>query len=150
MAHSSTILDPLERGAAAFAVGRILRVTEEGRPFVDFPGNTAGAIEARIATEPRCDPGEEWPPVLIVFENGDPSLPIIIGFVRAKITAKPARGEKRRVRRLVFDAEEEVVLKCGRSSVLLRRDGKIVIKGGNIVSRASGTNKVQGSVVHLN
>ena len=150
MAHGNTVLDPLELGAAAFAVGRIVRITEEGTLFVDFPGNTAGAIAARISTEPPCDPGEEWPPVLLVFENRDPLLPIVIGFVRGKITVKPAREEKRRVRKLVFDAEEEVVLKCGRSSVLLRRDGKIVIKGGNIVSRASGTNKVQGGVVHLN
>jgi hypothetical protein len=151
MAHCKAILDPLDLGATAFAVvGRIVRITSEGVPVVDFPGNAAGVIEARIAAEPPGEPSGQWPPVLLVFENGDPSLPIVIGFVREKITAKPAPEEKRRVRKLVFDAEEEVVLQCGKSSVLLRRDGKILIKGGNIVSRASGTNKVQGGVVRLN
>jgi hypothetical protein len=150
MARYNTVLDPSGLEAALFAVGRIVQITPEGVLVVDFPGNAAGPIEARVSIEPPEDPSDEWPPVLLAFENGDPLLPIVIGFVRRKMRATSAREGKRRVRKLVFDAEEEVVLQCGKSSVLLRRDGKIVIKGGNIVSRASGTNKVQGGVVRLN
>ena|SRR3974377_178929 len=132
-------------GLAVLILGRIVRSSPDDMPMVDYPGNPAGPLLARIATEMPSAPIETWPPVLLAFENGDPRLPIIIGFVRKKINR-----ERRRVPKLVFEAEDEVLLQCGKSSVLLRRDGKIIIKGGDIVSRASGSNKVRGATVRLN
>jgi Domain of unknown function (DUF6484) len=133
-------------GSPGVVVASIMGITPEDIPIVDYPGNPAGPMEARVATDlPSCHP-DDWPPVLLAFENGDPLLPIVVGLVRRSVKPKPAAP----VRKLLFDAEEEVLLQCGKSSILLRRDGKIVIKGGNIVSRASGTNKVQGGAVRLN
>ena len=150
MTEINSLVDLVGLGRPAVAVGQIVRITPEDLPIVDYPGNQGGPVQARIAVEPPLDRVFGWPPVLLAFENGDPVRPIIVGFVREKVKASALLSKSRRVRKLVFDAEEEILLRCGKSSVLLRRDGRIVIKGGDVVSRASGTNKVQGGAVRLN
>jgi hypothetical protein len=51
---------------------------------------------------------------------------------------------------VTFDAKEEILLRCGKSSILLRKNGKIVIKGTNLISRSSASNKIKGSSVNIN
>jgi hypothetical protein len=150
MTETSSVVDFIGVATSAMALGHIVRITPEDIPVVDYYGNPTGPLEARIATDPPAECSGNWPPVLLAFENGDPTLPVIVGFVRRTMKAGPRQWESRRVRKLVLGAEEEILLRCGKSSVLLRRDGKIVIKGGDILSRASGTNKVQGGTIRLN
>lgn len=144
-------------------IGHIVRITEEGQALVDYPGNQSRTLEARSIIEVLSTCGgdrEEKTPVLLVFENGNPDLPIIVGIVRDNVrspilqevvraTERPREGlvDKKRI---VFDAEEEIVLQCGKGSITLKRDGKIVLKGTDIVSRASRTNKIQGGSVKIN
>lgn len=137
-------------------VGRIAGFTADGAALVDFPGNTAEPRPART-TVTLERPTQDEPvlvPVLLVFENGDPSLPIIIGLVRE--TAAPAKqgGESREVRvdgeRVVIEGQKEVVLRCGESAIVLRRDGKVIIRGAEITSRAKRSNKLKGATVHIN
>jgi hypothetical protein len=146
------------------AVGRIVRVSEEGRAFVDWPGNPAGAMEARsiVETVRECDPADvEGIPVLLAFENGDPSLPIVIGVIRdtvgpsasgqaATLSVERPKDAALDGRTVLLDAREVILLRCGKSSILLRKDGKIIVKGTEIVSRASGTNKIRGAAVKIN
>ena len=49
-----------------------------------------------------------------------------------------------------FEAREEIVLRCGEGSITLRHDGKIVIKGTHLLSRASGVNRIKGGQVNIN
>lgn len=147
-----------------FCVGRIIEITEDGRALVDYPGNPMGSVEARtvITTSFLRDQNVEALPVLLVFENGDPALPIILGIIRDSLYA-PALPEEitlpieDRLRDVILDgkkvaleAKEKIVLRCGKSSVTLRKDGKILVKGTQIVSRASGTNKIKGAAVRIN
>jgi hypothetical protein len=53
-------------------------------------------------------------------------------------------------RRLVLEGHEEIVLRCGRGSITLTANGKIVLKGTELVSRSSGTNKIRGAAVNIN
>lgn len=68
--------------------------------------------------------------------------------------AKLAKDEHRDVRvdgrRLLLDAYQEVVLRCGKSSIVLRKDGKIVVRGVEIVSQAARVNKIRGGAVQIN
>jgi hypothetical protein len=148
-----------------FRVGWIVRVTPEGKALVDFLGNAQGAVEARSLLG-AVAPGAagvalEGRPVLLVFEEGDPSWPIILGIVgdrlvpEAPVVEAPPPVPRPRDgvidgKRIVFDAKEEIVLRCGKSSITLRKDGKVVVLGAELVSRASGTNKIKGSAVKIN
>lgn len=53
-------------------------------------------------------------------------------------------------KRVVIEGEEEVVLMCGESSITLKQNGKIVIRGKYLLSRASGVNRILGGSVEVN
>jgi hypothetical protein len=137
-------------------VGRIMRFTVDGHPLVDFPGNLLGSLEARsmASTAPLLGRHECINlPVLLVFENGDPGLPIIVGFVADTFLAQSYQEDPNVSvdgKTIVFNATCEIVLQSGKSSLTLRSDGKIVIKGAKIVSRSSGEQKIRGASVQLN
>jgi hypothetical protein len=148
----------------SFCVGQIVQITHDGRALVDFPGNLMGPVAARSIIDAPSEhghPGKASIPVLLVFENGDPSLPIIMGMIRDTICPFAASQEITLSRQqpcdvitdgrtMIFDAKEEIILRCGKSSVTLTKDGKIVIKGAEIVSRSSGTHKIKGASVRIN
>jgi Domain of unknown function (DUF6484) len=158
-------LHPLRQRMIAenyLAVGRIVGIVADGRALVDFPGNDQGSVVARstIRDLPQSlDLTTNSLSVLLFFEGGDPSSPVIIGIVCDTLSANPdeqtvcAPQRAETIldgKRLILDAQEEIVLNCGKSSVTLRKDGKIIIKGTDIVSRASGANKLRGATVQIN
>ena len=51
---------------------------------------------------------------------------------------------------VVLEAEQEIVLRCGKGSLTLTADGRIVMKGVEITSRAQRTHKIRGAVVNIN
>jgi hypothetical protein len=93
--------------------------------------------------------------VVLMFEDGDPQRPIIMGVLRTPqawpLPEPPgqlevdADGE-----RLIVTAKEELVLRCGKSCITLHRDGKISIRGVHVVSHAAGVNRIRGGSVQLN
>ena len=92
--------------------------------------------------------------LVVVCEGGDVFRPIVIGRVlpppvptRAAPPEALAEADGERV---VVDAEREIVLRCGDSSITLTRAGKVIIKGRYIVSQSSGYNKIKGAAVDIN
>lgn len=90
---------------------------------------------------------------------GDGEAPLILGVVNdtvapATVLADGAFGPLESAtadgRRLVFEARQEVVLKCGEASITLLANGRVVIKGTELVSRARGANKIRGATVSIN
>jgi hypothetical protein len=53
-------------------------------------------------------------------------------------------------RRVTVSGKDEIVLKCGEASITLRRNGRIVIKGTYVETRAAGTNRIKGGSVQIN
>jgi hypothetical protein len=53
-------------------------------------------------------------------------------------------------KRVVIDARDEIVLRCGKASITLRRNGRIVIRGTYVETRAEGVNRIQGGSVQIN
>ena len=50
----------------------------------------------------------------------------------------------------MIEAEEEMILCCGKSSITLKKNGKIILRGTDLVSRSSGGNKIRGATVKIN
>lgn len=146
----------LQRAAVC---GWIAEIDAEGRVRVDFNGNTAGPLPARSVVDihPDALPGDGSPAaVLLEFERGNALAPIIVGLLReARITPRAAEPVARwggaiESERLLFEARQEVVLRCGESSITLQADGRIVIKGSRLLSRATETNRIRGASVAIN
>lgn len=95
--------------------------------------------------------------VVLVFEQGDPRRPIVMGVLQEQSTtlrdarpSVPLVSVDADVDRYVVTAEREIVLRCGDASITLTRAGKVIIKGAYIVSRSSGYNKIKGAAVDIN
>lgn len=66
---------------------------------------------------------------------------------RARAVPDEARIDGRRV---LIEGAEEIVLQCGKASLTLRRDGKIVLRGVNVVSEADQVQRIRGGTVKIN
>ena len=149
-----------QTAAPAMCLGQLVAVTSNGMPLVDFPGNVHGPVEAKTIVQfDASKMGEQSVDVLLSFLDPDKSLPIIVGFVSDTISSpKDAASDTPRAsttavvdgQRLVLTAEREIELRCGKSSITLRKDGRLLIKGVDLVSRASRTNRIKGGSVAIN
>lgn len=96
---------------------------------------------------------------LIVFENELPDRPIVVGLLNPapdetapEAPAAPPATLDATVdgRRVVLDAQEEIVLRCGDASITLRRDGRVLIRGAYVETRSAGMNRIKGGSVRIN
>ena len=64
------------------------------------------------------------------------------------------RSEVARVARipeeLLIDAQKQITIRCGESSITLTAAGKIILRGKYIVSRSSGVQRIKGGSVQIN
>jgi hypothetical protein len=91
--------------------------------------------------------------VALMFEEGDRGRPLIIGVLQNPLApAPPANLVQASVdgETITLNAESEIVLRCGKATIMLTRDGKVTIRGTYLLSRASGTNRIQGGSIELN
>ncbi len=145
------------------SIGYIVEITPEGVALVDFPENTGQPIQARSALSRQDQPLIDALPikVILMFENDDIRLPVVTALVRDTLFSENGALElgdsKSEVtdaevdgRRITFEAKEEIRMNCGKSTIILNKNGKIIIKGAQILSRSSGANKIKGSSVNIN
>lgn len=160
--------------------------------FPESPHSAAQLPAARLATVVACDEdgnvwvacGERAPlparlamsvslealrtavddrqQAVLVFENGDPSLPLIIGLMQGRATkqiadaslvdqrANPVLDADADGKRVRVTAQEEIVLQCGPASITLRRNGRVVIRGTYVETHSEGTNRIKGGQVQIN
>jgi hypothetical protein len=153
------VLEREPRLSESPVLGTLLSVTEEGVPLVDYPRNSHGPLPAKVACDLAPEQAVAGSSVLLVFENGDGQYPVILGAVsdrlpvssRDLVSTRRWKGEVALDgRRLVIEAREEIVLRCGKGSITVRADGKVLIKGTELVSRSSGVNKIRGALVNIN
>jgi hypothetical protein len=133
-------------------IGILVGLNEQRQPLVAFPGNPRreGAIAKSSVRLGLQDIGFE---VALLFENGDPKQPMVIGRIQ-----NPERGVGDSLQvtagvdgeRLTLKADREIVLKCGKASITLTRAGKIILRGNYLLSRSSGVNRIKGGSVQIN
>lgn len=138
-------------------IGILVGIDDSGTPLVVYPGSPSDvglAARATIALD-RDEIGCE---VALLFENGDTCRPLIIGRIRhpQKPANKPSESAPAPATAqidgevLTFNAEKEIVLRCGRASITLTRAGKVLIRGSYLLSRSSGANRIKGGSIQLN
>jgi hypothetical protein len=140
---------------AEVVIGRISGIGAGGAPIVDFPENPAGEPVPATATA-RYDLESVGRKVALMFLEGDPARPLAIGLVaqpngREAVDASAAAVEPvQPPERLTLAAAQEIVLQCGRASIVLTRVGKVLLRGAYVCSRSSGMQRITGASVHIN
>jgi hypothetical protein len=130
-------------------------MTDNGRtPLVLYPGQpTTAALRARTVIDLHGRHiGES---VVLMFENGNPALPVVMGVILQKdgwpLAQQPAQVEvEADGQRMVVGAKEQLVLRCGKASITLTKAGKVLIQGSYVSSRSTGVNRIKGGSVQLN
>jgi hypothetical protein len=105
------------------------------RPGPEFEPSTEPQFEPQ--PEPEFDPMREPDQVEFVagISEHDPLDPLDM------------RVDGRRVE---IEAADEIVLRCGQASIVLRRNGRIVIRGTYVETRSRGVNRIKGGSVEIN
>lgn len=121
---------------------------DKGAPLVVFPGNAADhAIPARsLRPLSEADIGAE---MALLFEDGRRDRPLIIGRI-----VEPVRSDATTVIRdgetVKLTAKERIELRVGKAALILEKDGHVTIRGTDLVSHATGSNRIRGGSVNLN
>jgi hypothetical protein len=165
--------EPASAPAAPIALpilGWIAGAAADGAVLVDFEGNARGPLPARstVALDANAvlSALASRQGVVLLFERGDPALPLIVGLVQPQagtpllelMLPEPsgeAEGEAPRVatvdgERVSIEGQDEIVLRCGEASITLRRNGKVIIRGAYVETHAAGTNRIKGGSVRIN
>ena len=160
-------------------LGTIIHLNSVGQPMVNFPLNpeqeSISAITTLALTSQHISRQ-----VALLFNQGDLSQPIVIGLIHSPLQAMldnfqqdqqaPSKQELPAIddnrvelaahldtddvcvdgKRLTFEAKDEMVFKCGESSITLTKEGKVLIRGKYLLNRSSGVNRIMGGSVQVN
>ncbi len=125
----------------------------DGAALVVFPSNARDhAIPARSLTP--LSPEHTGSEVALLFEDGDLSRPLIIGRIIEPVRPAPAATAAPQVIRdgetVKVTSAERIELRVGKASIIMEKDGHITLRGTNLVSHASASNRIRGGSVNLN
>jgi hypothetical protein len=142
--------------------GTLVGLNDAGEPLVVHPWDPSGRPWLARSTVP-LDASQVDREVVVAFEGGDFRKPIILGVLWRPAGEAPAPtpalrpgAERPHVGaevdgdRLVFTAEKEIVLRCGKASLTLTRAGKVLVRGAYLLSHSSGVNRIKGGSVQIN
>ena len=78
---------------------------------------------------------------VLLSRHAEDAPPVVIG--RIGRYGRPAA-------RVTLEAGQTLSLKCGDASVDLRADGKVMVRGDDVLVRAKGTNRIRAGSVAIN
>jgi hypothetical protein len=122
---------------------------DDSAPLVVFPGNPEEtAMPARSLAELSSEMiGSE---VALLFENGDLRKPLIVGRIVDPVRKQTDAHIVRDGETVKITASERLELRCGKSVIIMEKDGHLTVRGTYVVSHATATNRIRGGSVNLN
>lgn len=157
-----------------WATGRAPRVDFEGNELGPLAARSTIPLDPTTILAAIADERG----VLLTFEDGKPQAPIITGLLQpvgdldeapevwhdevagdleGASESEETEGEstglsEARVdgKRVEIEAADEIVLRCGQASIVLRRNGRVIIRGTYVETRSRGVNRIKGSSVEIN
>jgi len=154
--------------ASEIIIGTLVAINGDGQALVDFAQNPSDsaiqAIATTVVTQQQVNRQ-----VALLFNQGDLNKPVIMGFIhsplqdmldnyepqyeteKVELTADLNIDDvKIEGKKVTFEAQEEMVFKCGESSITLTKSGKIMLRGKYLLNRSSGVNRILGGSVQIN
>ena len=115
----------------------------DGKPLLKM--SIAAAPVRAIAQTKQLTESEIGLQFIVMLDCGNPARPIVIGKL-----ASEEKGSRQSSGRMEVEADEELVFKCGKACIKMTSDGTVAIRGANVVTRASHTNRIRGGNVQIN
>jgi len=133
-------------------LARLVALGPDGDPWISCAGERDEPRRAR--TTVALAPTSVGRDVLVCFAGQD-RIPVVLGVLIAPgdLLGEAAASSPDLLidrQRIVLSAQQEVVLRCGKATITLTTDGKVAIKGADIVSTAGRVNRIRGGAVKIN
>jgi hypothetical protein len=138
-------------------IAELVGFGDDGAPVIELSGKRAESCRALRAAALGADAvGRE---VVVAFEDGDVRHPIVLGVLDdgARGSARSSAIAAERAiqidvgdERIELEVDREIVIRCGAASLTLCPDGRIVLRGSHLLSRATGSNRIKGGTVQIN
>jgi len=125
----------------------VVGLDSSGRLLVVLEGDALQrALPALCATEDEISPKDT---VAVTFVQADEARPVVIGKLRTpRFVETSEAGAK--ADDVVLEAGRQLVLRCGKSSLILTRAGKLLLRGAYVSTHSSGVNRIKGASVQIN
>jgi hypothetical protein len=151
MAATAAAPGPLPEGSV---LARLLALGPNGELWIAISeGGDSAPRSAR--TTVALGPDAVGREILVCFA-GPARDPVVVGVVVAPGdgTEAPAASPHLDLlvdrRRIVLTAQQEIVFRCGAASITLTPDGRVVVRGADVISSATRTNRIRGGAVRIN
>lgn len=161
-------------------IGVLAAITEDGQPCVTYPGNlavlpTPARATATISTDSigsevalLFENGDIGKPIIMGIIQTAADIPHLNTTIQQSIENESAKdtvelwspdSESSGLppseviidgKRISLHAQEQLVLRCGKSSITMTRAGKVIIRGAYVSSKSSGANRIKGGSVQIN
>ena len=143
------LFNQLTAGGMHLVQGRIVNIGKEGKLRVKTEGTGARIL---------CDFLQTSAGPLPILYLGTPVLCIVheskgyvLGVIKPYIAGDDQQEEQKQdPTQLKLEAAESIELTCGQSTLSMEKNGKIVLRGADITTRAFGANKIKGASVRIN
>lgn len=143
--------DPITAAAAGrAALASIIELTELGDVGVVVPGSPPLRLRCdvlRTADRPTLSLtlGAH---VLVMLPGAGEERGVVLGLVAPYETPRPAGAAV--PSELTLEASRRIEIKVGESALTMDAEGRVLVKGKDIVTRAKRTQKIRGGTVHIN
>lgn len=133
-----------ERRIGGSTRGVVVEIGEAGAlvAFTDGTVLECDVLESVLSVSNALAPDDE----VVVLHGGSGERPVVMG----RIATRARRAVPDAPDTLVVEARENLTLRCGDGSITIRADGRILIKGGDLVSHARRSNRIRGGAVTIN
>ncbi|MCX7108938.1 MAG: hypothetical protein NTX45_02180 [Proteobacteria bacterium] len=121
--------------------GELLAVGDGGILFVRANSHEFHCdwLEGPATAGIKLEPGDR----LLVVPPSDGENGVVLGRIGRYQEPKPEAN-------VTIEAGETLTLKCGEASVDLRKDGKVMVRGEDVLLRAKGTQRIRAGTVAIN
>ena len=146
------------KSAAGFLDGHLAGLDSEGRPLFLPEGSTGDPFPVAIGipvSDGTIVKSSRLGRRALVARVQD-GAHVLVGFLRERVDTRALAAGPGELEVIVdgetlsLRAERQIELRCGKSSLLLRADGRVVLSGTYVVSTSRGPNKVRGATISLN
>ncbi len=130
---------------ACFTSARVVALLDDGSVRIDAGDGRVCHVLCSSGVPYVLGPGDE----VFAWVPNDTSIPgLVLGRIGATRSTSTSPDEP--PAELLLEARSALTLRVGDGSIEMRADGKILIKGSDLVSHATRVNRVKGGAVAIN
>jgi hypothetical protein len=148
-------MNGLDMSIATFDVlrGEVMTRLQDGTVGVLIEGSASDLIRcALLSSGLQQNPGVAIGDRVLVCRSRSDESHVILGVLNegASFQADQSHVEEEVPEEILLEARHSLTLRVGDGSITIREDGKILIKGKDLVSHATRRNRIKGGSVEIN